>query len=328
MNQRPIFILGAHKSGTTMLRNLLSGHPELFVVPFEAHFFEHIDRTVHYEYRKQRSKGLRLPETEPNFLNWIKTENEAVDPMGDTFVTAKLNVDTFQHSFRISEEDTAKTVFEKYMNGIHESLGSGKLSNDLRVVEKSVENAEFATELAKMFPEARFVHIVRNPYANFVSLRKYKSIGVGYPLLNRMVNTFKNSYHYLFENPKRIQHYKIVRYEDILTDTEKVMRALADFLQIPFSEVLLTPDHLGESWAGNSTTGNSFKGLSSSNLDSWKHEIHPHEVKCVNVLAKNVFRSFNYEMLDSRFEHVKKNTEESIVRHIFNRVFLHLFLHW
>ena len=33
---RPVFICGAHRSGTTLLRNLLDGHPALGVLPSEG----------------------------------------------------------------------------------------------------------------------------------------------------------------------------------------------------------------------------------------------------------------------------------------------------
>jgi hypothetical protein len=188
------------------------------------------------------------------------------------------------------------------------------------VVEKSVENAEFAVELAKMFPEARFVHIVRNPYANFVSLRKYKSIGVGYPLLNRMMNTFRNSFHFLSENPKQIKHYKVVRYEDILTDTESVMQEIAHFLNLDFRESMLQPSHLGKSWSGNSTTGKGFSGVSATNLEKWKSEIYPIEIDCVNRVAKQIITDFGYEYsenLESKFSRCKG---ESLKRYLYNRL--------
>src|SRR6187549_1076292 len=36
---RPVFICGHHRSGTTLLHDLLDGHPELFVLPSEATYF-------------------------------------------------------------------------------------------------------------------------------------------------------------------------------------------------------------------------------------------------------------------------------------------------
>lgn len=320
MNQQPIFILGAHKSGTTLLRNLLSGHPDLFVVPFESHFFPLSDRNVDYEYRKNTSKGLSLEEIEANYKEWIRTQNEAVDPMGDTFVTGKLDTQKFNETFKLNREDSASARFEKYMNSIHQCLGFGSLSEDKRVVEKSVENAEFAVEISQMFPEARFVHIVRNPYSNFVSLRKYKSIGVGYPLLNRMMKTFRNSFHFLSENPKNIKHYKVVRYEDILTDTETTMMAVADFLKLEFHESLLQPSHLGENWAGNSTTGKSFSGVSAANMDKWKGEILPVEVRCVKKVGTEVLGRFDYDSFTTDGSMLARSKGESVKRYIYNRL--------
>lgn len=320
MNQQPIFILGAHKSGTTLLRNLLSGHPDLFVVPFESHFFPLSDKEVEYEYRKNKSNSLSVKEIEEEFKKNIKVQNEAVDPMGDTFVTGKLNSKRFDQAFNLTETDTDKIRFDKYMNAIHESLGLGEIQERKRVVEKSVENAEFAVELSEMYPEARFIHIVRNPYSNFVSLRKYKSIGVGYPLLNRMVRTFRNSFHFLSENPKQIEHYKVVRYEDILTDTEQTMRGIADFLNIEFSDAILQPSHLGESWSGNSTTGKTFSGVSAANLDKWKKDIEPIETECVNSVSVKTLSDFNYSFHATSASRWKRCKGESLKRYIYNRL--------
>ncbi|MDP6908963.1 MAG: sulfotransferase [Flavobacteriales bacterium] len=322
MNQQPIFVLGAHKSGTTLLRNLLSGHKDLFAIPFESHFFQWMDRDVDYEYRKNRSKGLSVVEIEKNFHDWIKTSNSAVDPMGDTFVKDKLDVSLFYDKFKISEGDEDSEIFEKYMEAIHKSLGLGSLPDNIRVVEKSVENAEFAMELSQMFPEAKFVHIVRNPYSNFVSLRKYKSIGVGYPLLNRMVNTFKNSYHFLKENPRRIKNYKIIRYEDLLSDPKKCMSAIAEFLNIEFHEQLLYPTHLNRNWKGNSTTGSQFAGISREGMDKWKEEIHSIELACVNSIASSVLSDYCYEFVGAGKNYLNKVESEPFFRCIFNRWFV------
>ena len=55
---RPIFLLGCHKSGTSLLRSLLDGHPDLFVIPIETHFFQ---ATGHWtDYRMRRSWPKRM----------------------------------------------------------------------------------------------------------------------------------------------------------------------------------------------------------------------------------------------------------------------------
>lgn len=38
--EKPVFVLGSRKSGTSLLRSLLDGAEGLFVVPCETHFFQ------------------------------------------------------------------------------------------------------------------------------------------------------------------------------------------------------------------------------------------------------------------------------------------------
>lgn len=40
MLRKPIFIASIHKSGATHLRTILDGHPNIFAIPFESHFFQ------------------------------------------------------------------------------------------------------------------------------------------------------------------------------------------------------------------------------------------------------------------------------------------------
>ena len=53
MNQKPIFIFGPHKSGTSLLRSLLDGHPDLFSIPIESHVFSGMGMGIRYEKKKQ-----------------------------------------------------------------------------------------------------------------------------------------------------------------------------------------------------------------------------------------------------------------------------------
>ena len=54
MKNPPVFILGSHKSGTSLLRSLLDSHPKLYIIPFETHFIASLGRWVQYSYRRQK----------------------------------------------------------------------------------------------------------------------------------------------------------------------------------------------------------------------------------------------------------------------------------
>ena len=88
MNE-PIFILGCTKSGTTLLRNLFDGHPQLFVVPSESHFFQNARFWVSYYFRRTKPENLSYNEIKQNFINWISYLNETYQDVTDAFTKGK-----------------------------------------------------------------------------------------------------------------------------------------------------------------------------------------------------------------------------------------------
>ena len=79
-------------------------------------------------------------------------------------------------------------------------------------------------ELHQLFPNAKFVHIVRNPYSNIVSFRRFFTSGGTYPLLNRMISSMRNNYYFLYKNRDLIPNYYIIRYEDLVQNFDKEIK--------------------------------------------------------------------------------------------------------
>ena len=324
MNPRPIFLLGAHKSGTTLLRSLLDGHSRLYTIPFESHFFANMDYWIHCEYRKQHPKRACRDDLIREFCTRIHISNTTIDAseMGDTFVYGEIDEAGFEERFScLSLNAEPQEILERYFDSIYFALNGRGLPEDLRTVEKSVENAEFAVELTDMYPEASFIHIVRNPYSNLVSMRKHKSAGFGYALIHRVLSTLDISYYYLYQNPRVIEKYLVIRYEDLVTHPRTVMQEICAFLGLPFEETLLIPTHLGRVWRGNSSSGEKFDGISASTLDRWKRDIQPMEVFYVNRMFGFVLENFGYESLAYRRGFWRPARGENLQRYMANRLF-------
>ena len=109
-----------------------------------------------------------------------------------------------------------------------------------------------------------FIHILRNPYSNIVSIRKYLGRKGKYPFLKKPIQSLYNSYYYMYKNYKLFpQKYLILKYEDLVLAPEKIMKKISNFLNIIFMDLLLYPTQAGKDWGGNSTSNVRFSGIDS-----------------------------------------------------------------
>jgi hypothetical protein len=93
MDQAPIFILGLHKSGTSLSRNLLDRHLKLFVISFEIQLFELYRFWVDIECRRSRQKS------DSSIVKYAHKVNTTIDKFGDSFTEDSIVVEKFKTSF-------------------------------------------------------------------------------------------------------------------------------------------------------------------------------------------------------------------------------------
>lgn len=321
--KQPIFILGAHKSGTSLLRSMFDGHERLFVAPVEDHLFKHLGFQIRYPYQYQPKQDLKPQDVKKNFIKWINEVTKANDKYADSIVGESINTKTFKKY--IKEHNIESTLLEElinlYFNALYFSIYNSEL-REKRVVTKSVENSEFALELQSMYPDAKFIHIVRNPYASFVALRKYKAKNGRYPLIFKLVEALKNDFYFLQKNKAIIKtNYKVIRYEDLVENPEKVILDLTEFLNIRHSKHLLEPTFLGKPWSGNSTSDNVFNTLDKRPLKNWIDDIYAYEVFVINSMFSTFMKSMNYEKIKPKKSIYYPSKGEGIFKYVLNRSF-------
>ena len=328
---KPIFILGCHKSGTTLVRNLLDGSPGTFAIPIETHFFSHIGLGVAYELAYTLPKRLKFDEVAHRLCMEIKESNDKPSSQmkwGDSFIPGSWNIDAF-YSYLYK---TGKPFFDAYdlraffncfVQAMYLSLFGEIPSDNIKFVEKSVENAEFVPVIQNLYPDAKFVHVVRNPYATLVALRRFKYVvGGHYPFIAPLLQSMENSYYYLYKNQLHINNYLVVRFEDLLTNPPEVMKKIATFCGIVINEILLKPSFLiGKDWLGNSMSGKDFKGISTHPIHSWIDEINELEIRMVNLLFPHILRDYQYDKVGNAKYPLLRFKGESMPNYIANRFY-------
>lgn len=327
MNQ-PIFILGCHKSGTSLLRNLLDDTPGLFSIPIETHFLEISGMQIYYSLRKQNLEEVGFENMLGRVRKMLEKSNEKAiastrfggDSLGSDKWDIALLINYLESNGRnaFEQKDYSK-FFQTYFEAIHLSLLGDLPESEVRYVEKSVENAEYAAWLKKLYPDASFLHIVRNPYAVLVSIRKFRMLHGQYPYLGNILEAMAFSYYNALTNPLGVEDYKIIRYEDLVSKTDETMQSVASFLNLPYTAKLLTPTSMGENWHGNSMTGESFSGVSSQPLSAWKKSIRPIEIHQVNKRLSPYLTAFDYQPVYLSGSPLRPARGETLRTYIANR---------
>lgn len=319
--QRPILICGCHKSGTSLLRSLFDAVPGFFVLPMETHFFQAAKYLITYPYRKTAPGSLTPVDLATRLEESVVRANSHTDTQSYGVLAGRIDVEKFSEVLvREAPRSTdLRQHFVAFARACHKAMLGSKLPQNVRIVEKSVENAEVASYWLKLFPEASFVHIIRNPYANLVSLRKYKSSGGRFPYLRKPMQALSSSFDYLYRNQVSLPRYVVVRYEDLVSDVHAQMMAICDQLGIEYDGGMTRPTFLGEPWGGNSTSGRTFEGVSESRADAWKREITPLEIEAVNRCFKSVLRDYRYPVESRRRGLWQPRRGESVRVYLRNR---------
>lgn len=231
-----------------------------------------------------------------SLIDLVERKNTHIDPYADSVVTRKFDTPRFKAYMEKNTFESPRELFEVYVGALYFALTGQPFPEGIDVVEKSVENAEFAIFLRQMFPNCRFLHIVRNPYASLVAIRRAKT-NKRYPFLCNFVLSLQNSYYYLLKNQRLLDNYLVIRYEDLLTSTEATMRKVADFLNFKFTEELLVPTLMEEPWGGNSSSGKSFTKISSTPLKNWENQINDFEIHLINSFLTPALEQLGYERM-------------------------------
>lgn len=140
-NERPIFVVGFQRSGTTLLQSLIGSHPRIASPP-ETYFLFRIARLA------DRYGDLA------DDTNLRRALHDALHPPVDLLSECGFDEEVVVERAR-QKQRTMRGLFEAIMEDFAERQGKVRWS------EKSP--GQTAAEIVRTFPDAQIVHIVRDP---------------------------------------------------------------------------------------------------------------------------------------------------------------------
>jgi hypothetical protein len=94
-------------------------------------------------------------------------------------------------------------------------------------------------------------------------------------------------------NPKS---FAAVRFEDLVTDPEPILRSLCRLLDWEFDNAMLSPTVLGVAQSGNSHEGKAFTKISAENAGAWRKRISADEAKVIEYWCEREMKDWNYPL--------------------------------
>lgn len=179
---------------------------------------------------------------------------------------------------------------------------SNQLNDDVPFVFKETSQSVFFPYFKSKFPSLKMVSLIRDPRDNYSALRAgvenyYSEFGEGhYATLASVINRARMDLITANQNQKLYpDSFLAIKFEDLVSNTEIIMRKVTDFLNISFTKKLLTPTLEGELYLGNSHDGKTFSGISKENIGNWKSRISDKEARIIEYWLGDVMDIWSYE---------------------------------
>ncbi len=280
MNSKsPLFIVGMPRSGTKLLRTLINQHPRVAILGVETEFLPL------WKKRWDSFGPLSRWENFERFYNWTKRlsyfylYNEEVGPI----IEARA-----WHQSCAGEFDIASVFAALARHDL-------SLTNDASVIwgDKSPSYIRHIALLNDLYPEARFIHIVRDVRDYALSLNK----SFGKDML-RASQRWADDVLLAHQQGKKIgERYAEVRYEDLLADPDKEMRRLCKFLEIAFSTELTTLQTPAErDFEHQRGIGTGRTEIVSDNTEKWRQVMPPSLLGKIESIACETLQQLGYEV--------------------------------
>lgn len=216
---KPLFIGGTQRSGTSLLRALIDSNTDIYFPPAEMKFF------IRFYHRLKSFEPLRLEENRKRFFTEYGKYRKII-MRSDIVNKAGL--------LGLAEEGTWS--WPKVFNAIMCSLAAG--DGKLRWGEKSPGNEFFTEQIMQFYPKAKIICTLRDPRGVVASSRRRYGRGLIKPLMRWRMAARKIAFDFQ-RLPSETFH--VVFYEDLVLNLEETIRKVFEFIE---PELTNPPDAL------------------------------------------------------------------------------------
>ena len=266
----PIFLVGMPRSGTKLLRDLLNNHSMIGIAPNESHFIPEF---------YARLKDYGALDQEANFAKFYHDLSQTpffhrVD--GNSFSNAASLYDA-------APERTFAGLVEEFYRSYSRSKGKVMWGD------KTPFYLLHLPLCKSLFPDARFIHIIRDVRDYALSLKKtwHKNLSRSAQRWGDAVLKCRKDGLLLGEGA-----YREVRYEHLVDNPEGVIRELCKFLSVPFEENMIVLQKPVE-YGGDARNR---MDIVSMNYGKWRTSLSPRDIRRIEEICGALLTDLGYDV--------------------------------
>lgn len=281
----PFFILGSPRSGTTLLRTLFDAHPNVIIpleYPLIPLFYSkyknkkplNINDIREFIADLQKQIKFDFWEIHRWRIDWEQFEHEALSIPAIDFAAICMLVNK---SF--------KSCFEK--------------KEILMIGDKNPIYSNHALLLAKLYPNAKYIHLSRDPRGQIASLQRQR-------FGNRL--TPANAYRWNRQQNLALKCSKMVlsnfieiKYEDLISMPESTFARLCEFLGLPYFPDAFNYYKQSETYIHTYQVDgliddfrSTMHAIDIQKAEEWRKLLKPHEIRIIESLCRKNMRSLGY----------------------------------
>ncbi|HEV2488861.1 MAG TPA: sulfotransferase [Candidatus Acidoferrales bacterium] len=271
--REPFFIVGAMRSGTTLLRLMLVGHPRLAIPP-ESHF---LPALLEFE----DSSG-QLAINRERVINWLISHQRLAD-FGLTTLWMRTTLSTLEP---FTTSTIGYALFAEY----------ARREGKARWGDKTPRYRSFIPQLSRLFPEAKFIHVLRDGRDTALSAWRAQFGPRTWPAA---VHDWRVAIRDVRKGQRSIsaESFLEVRYEDLIANPQAVLTQICNFLNEEYDPKMLHFSDAAErevpAWE-SAWHSKLQKPLDANNTGKWKTELTPEQLLFFEQVAAKELAAAGY----------------------------------
>lgn len=298
--KNPIIIMSSERSGSNLLRKILGEHSTISA-PTPVHFFKFLSKIYPYmqtgsSYTKNEFLTDVIYLSKEGSGNWDYNENEI-----------NKNIDA------CSFPELIGRVYDAYAKQGSKEVWLSK-ENDI---------FEYAFQITKVYPDARFIYLVRD-------CRDVCCSEIKIPSRRRHVRFHAEKWEaeqlkslLVYNELKHTGNCHLIKYEDILISPESTIKNICQYLDITFENEMLSYHTNPKSTEDTKVTvswKNLNKPILNQNFNKYKKELSQKQIKIIESITAPLLNKFGYTVDNKNL--VNDPSKTTLIKHTILNLFI------